>query len=520
MVEQHGPEAVAHRGDSWTHPENTLAAVASAIARGADVVEIDIRFTADRVPVVLHDMTLNRCWDLDRRVNSMTAAEIAMVRRGEHRIPTVVEALDLFIDSSVRVLVDLPDADGIAVLVEICRSHAVADQIIWCGDATALAGVRALWADAVLYAAPQVNGLDPAMVNVDASTITSADIAEFHAAGRRVSVWTVNTAPAMRQLIMAGADSITTDRLDLLLAVRDELATVSTRSNVGQAASDAGRVASEASVSRPARVSRPQTPDLQRFLQVAEDLGRAAIRAQRSAGEITIDTKANPGDLVTEVDRGVEQTVRRVIGGEFGDHVVAGEEFGGSDVAADAEWAWYCDPVDGTTNFANGLRWSSFSLCLAHHGELVLGVVADPWRNEVISAVRGGGAHRDGVPLAAHRRDGLAGAVVLSELAGTQAWRGLEQLISGLAAAHCGARIMGSGTLALLQPASSRVAATVVDDFHVIDHGASLLIAVEAGCEALTWSGEPFPLVPAASGGGIVVAAPGAGNAVVDLLPH
>lgn len=489
--------AVAHRGDCWAHPENTLAAVASAITLGADVVEIDVRVTSDDVPVVVHDATLQRCWDIDRRVTTMTAGEVAAVRRGGHGIPTLAATLDLVVDKPVRIMVDLPDDDRIAVVVEVCRSHPAADHVVWCGDPRGLAEVRSAWPEAVLHVPPGVPGLDAATVNIDATDVTAADIAAFHAAGRQVSVWTVNSAATMRQLIIAGADSITTDRLDLLLAVRAELTRGTGRS--------ATRTSSD-------------SPDLQRFLAVAEDLGRAAVRAQRSAGAFTIDTKAHPGDLVTDVDRAVERTVRRVIGEHFADHVVVGEEFGGAEAAIGADWVWYCDPVDGTSNFANGLHWSSFSLCLAHKGELVVAVVADPWRDEVTSAVRGGGAHRDGVPLAVGHRAALAGAVVLTELAGVHAWQGLDQLTARLATAHCGLRIMGSGTLALLQPATAQVAASVVDAYHVIDHGASLLIAAEAGAEVVTWDGSPFPLTPAGLPGGVVTAAPGVAAELVPLL--
>lgn len=495
MVKRNGPDVVAHRGDSWSQPENTVAAIAAAVAAGVDAVEIDVRVTADGVPVLLHDATLGRCWGVDRRVADLTAAEVAAIRRGGHGIPTLVEALDLFVGSEVRVMVDLPDDRQIPAVVAICRAHAAAGQVVWSGDPAALRQVVQLWPEAVAYVSPGVE-LPAAMINVDATEITAADIAELHAAGQRVSVWTVDDVPTMRQLITAGADSITTNRIDLLLAVRDERP-----------------------VPRSGSATAP-IADLQRFLAVAEELGRAAIRAQRSAGDFTIDTKANPGDLVTDVDRGVEMTVRRVIGEEFSDHVVAGEEYGGSADAAEAEWAWYCDPVDGTSNFANGLRWSSFSLCLAHRGELVVAVVADPWRNEVTSAVRGGGAFRAGLPLTVPPRDSLAGCIVLTELAGTKGWQGLADVIAGLAAAHSAARIMGSGTLALMQPATSRVSATLINDYHVIDHGASLLICAEAGADTLAWDGSPFPLTAAGQPGGVLTAAPGVAASLVPLLPH
>ena len=62
MTRPAGSRACAHRGDSWALRENTLPAVRSALAKGAAVVEIDVRLTADGDVVVLHDPTLARLW--------------------------------------------------------------------------------------------------------------------------------------------------------------------------------------------------------------------------------------------------------------------------------------------------------------------------------------------------------------------------------------------------------------------------------------------------------------------------
>lgn len=68
--------AVAHRGDPYRVRENTLPSLRSAIGRGADAVEIDVRLTRDGVPVLLHDATLDRLWDHDRPLASLTWDEV------------------------------------------------------------------------------------------------------------------------------------------------------------------------------------------------------------------------------------------------------------------------------------------------------------------------------------------------------------------------------------------------------------------------------------------------------------
>jgi glycerophosphoryl diester phosphodiesterase len=57
---------IAHRGASGSAPENTIAAFERAVRQGADAIELDVRLTADGVPVVLHDATLDRTTEVAR----------------------------------------------------------------------------------------------------------------------------------------------------------------------------------------------------------------------------------------------------------------------------------------------------------------------------------------------------------------------------------------------------------------------------------------------------------------------
>ena len=68
--------AVAHRGDPYRARENTLPSIRSAVERGADAVEIDVRVTRDGVPVLLHDSTLERLWGHGTRLDRLTRAEL------------------------------------------------------------------------------------------------------------------------------------------------------------------------------------------------------------------------------------------------------------------------------------------------------------------------------------------------------------------------------------------------------------------------------------------------------------
>src|SRR5487761_275706 len=94
---------------------------------------------------------------------------------------------------------------------------------------------------------------------------------------------------------------------------------------------------------------------------------------------------------------------------------LSGEEFGSSDVA-EPRATWYIDPVDGTTNFVHGLPWSSFSIAVCDEDGTAVGAVADPYRHEILSAVRGRGARRDGRPVQCSNTRTLVGGIFLTEL--------------------------------------------------------------------------------------------------------
>ena len=125
-----------------------------------------------------------------------------------------------------------------------------------------------------------------------------------------------------------------------------------------------------------------------------------AIRAAREAGALLLDnlgrrievSHKGPIDLVTEVDLASEALITNLITTHFPRHAVLAEEEGASGAAAGAEYRWLVDPLDGTTNYAHGYPCFCVSIGVERNGEITLGVVFDPTRDELYVAERGGGA--------------------------------------------------------------------------------------------------------------------------------
>ncbi|MFR0356889.1 glycerophosphodiester phosphodiesterase [Streptomyces sediminimaris] len=224
--------AVAHRGDPYRVRENTLDSLRSALAQGADAVEIDVRLTKDGVPVLLHDDTLKRLWEHERPLRSLSADELRGLTGGG--VPTLVEALAAVGDS--RVMLDLPgtrEARTARRIVDAVREAGAQDRVYYCADARAMLAVRAADPSAEIaltwqtLAPPRPALLDavrPRWLNYRFALAGKDLAARVHRDGYLLSVWTPDTRRSMRRLIDVGVDSITTNRVDVLCALRDHAA--------------------------------------------------------------------------------------------------------------------------------------------------------------------------------------------------------------------------------------------------------------------------------------------------------
>ena len=508
-VRRHRVESAAHRGDSSRYRENTLPAIRSAIAAGADFVEVDVRVTADGAVVLLHDLDLQRLWERPIEVTRATLAEIETLGDPDSRPPLLTEVLELFGDTAATLLIDMEDPAPAEPAFRVTGPGR--PNVAWCGALGGMRTIRSLdpaariwlpWDKAAAPTAVDLAELRPERVNVDYLLMTRELVAVVHELGVKVTAWTVDDELAMTWALEIGVDTVTTNQLARLRRVADGPA-------VNQGRDDQHG-------SEPA-TAEPDSADLDEALIVARGLADRIIDVARSTGPGAIATKTDAADLVTELDVAIERYVRDVVGRHFPGHGFVGEEMGGESMPGVP--TWYLDPVDGTTNLANRIPWNAFSLALVADGVPVVGVVADPWRGDLFDAVQGRGAKLNGVPLRlgdgqVGGGDPLAGRVVSTELAAHLAWPGMLELLRSLGERFCTLRIMGSGTMTLTGVAAGRGVGAVIGQFGPVDHLAAALIVHEAGGVVLDASGS-VNLFPSA--GGILAAAPEAADALYAL---
>ncbi|EFL35194.1 glycerophosphoryl diester phosphodiesterase [Streptomyces viridochromogenes DSM 40736] len=224
---------MAHRGDPYRVRENTVASLRSALDRGADAVEIDVRLTRDGVPVLLHDETLKRFWEHERPLLALSWAEVRGLTGGGLTgggVPALTEALAA--TDGHRVMIDLPgspDVRAVRRVMDAVRESGAADRVYYCAGADAMLAVRAAdpaaeialtWTTLAPPRPVLLEAIRPRWLNYRFPLVDRPLAERVHRDGYLLSVWTPDTRRSMRRLLAAGVDSITTNRVDVLCAAR------------------------------------------------------------------------------------------------------------------------------------------------------------------------------------------------------------------------------------------------------------------------------------------------------------
>ncbi|KAA6215361.1 glycerophosphodiester phosphodiesterase [Streptomyces albofaciens JCM 4342] len=212
---------MGHRGAPYEARENTLASLRAALEAGADAVEIDVRLTADRVPVLLHDAALERLWGHDRPLAALTYGQVAGLTADG--VPTLREALALTAKyPSARALVDLPDPAAASAAVAEVRESGAEDRAYYCGGGLSMLAVRAAdpaaeialsWCRTAPPRPELLARVRPRWLNYHFGLVTPELVERAHAGGYLFAAWTADLPRTARRLKRAGVDAVTTNRV-------------------------------------------------------------------------------------------------------------------------------------------------------------------------------------------------------------------------------------------------------------------------------------------------------------------
>lgn len=198
-------------------------------------------------------------------------------------------------------------------------------------------------------------------------------------------------------------------------------------------------------------------------------------------------------DVVTEVDHACEKLLMESILAAFPNHTIMTEETG--EVKGHADHCWHIDPLDGTINYSHQIPIYSISVAYEHQGQLKLGVVYDPARDECFSAELGKGAWLNGQPIHASNVTELAKSLLVTGLPHNEPDESKlmkRMLIFGhLTNITQGVRRLGSAAIDCCYVACGRLDGYWEEKINAWDIAAGSLICCEAGAAVTSLQGDP-----------------------------
>ncbi|HTX91030.1 MAG TPA: glycerophosphodiester phosphodiesterase family protein [Anaerolineales bacterium] len=236
------PTITAHRGDKVHAPENTLAAFKMAADKGADAVEFDVKLTADSQVIVLHDPTVDRTTNGTGKLTNYTLAALRELDAGVQfpgqfpgeKIPTLEEVFEE-VGKRVHMNIELtnystPNDALVRKVAELVKKHGMEGRVLFSSffpgnlrkagailpqvprGLLTMSGFLGMWGRTFGWRG------DYAALHPYLTDVTAGLVFRVHAAGKRITVWTVNTEADIKKQIGLGVDGIITD--DPALALR------------------------------------------------------------------------------------------------------------------------------------------------------------------------------------------------------------------------------------------------------------------------------------------------------------
>ncbi len=204
--------------------------------------------------------------------------------------------------------------------------------------------------------------------------------------------------------------------------------------------------------------------------------------------ELEIGVKG-PADFVSDADKESELLIRKRLIGKYPDWSFTGEEFDPVTVA-DAEHRWLVDPIDGTTNFINGMHYT-ISIALRRGSETVCGALYNPVSDEMFTVIKGEGAYLNGERLWVSRQTDPKFFAVGTGLPTSNlflypgAYERLDRIRDPIGAV----RIVGSSANSCAYVACGRLTG-YFEESGLVDWAVGVLLVEEAGGVVTDWWGR------------------------------
>lgn len=235
--------------------------------------------------------------------------------------------------------------------------------------------------------------------------------------------------------------------------------------------------------------------ELQQLDRYAKALIKEAGRKIRHSltYELVIESKADANDLVTNMDKEIEQFFIEHIRKDYVGHAILGEEGFGDDLQSLKGYVWMLDPIDGTMNFIHQQRNFAISLGIFKDGVGVFGYIYDVMNDELYSAQKGHGAYMNDEPIPILESTTISRAIIGMNASWVVPNRyieneGLIRLVKDVR----GIRSYGSAALELAYVSTGRIDAYMSMRLSPWDVAGGVVIAEEVGAVATNLKGQPL----------------------------
>ncbi|MFB6497597.1 inositol monophosphatase family protein [Bacillus haynesii] len=235
--------------------------------------------------------------------------------------------------------------------------------------------------------------------------------------------------------------------------------------------------------------------------------------------KMTIETKSNPNDLVTNIDKETERFFIEKIQSVFPDHHILGEEGQGDKLTSLDGVVWIIDPIDGTMNFIHQKRNFAISIGIFENGKGKIGLIYDVTHDELYHAFQGEGAYMNDTKLGKMKEVPLEESILAINATWITENRRIDpSVLSPLVKRVRGTRSYGSAALELAYVAAGRMDVYVTMRLAPWDYAAGCILLDEVGGTYTTIDGKPLNFLENHS---IVAGNPAAHRAIFnEYLPH
>lgn len=229
-----------------------------------------------------------------------------------------------------------------------------------------------------------------------------------------------------------------------------------------------------------------------------------AIKAAKTSGQILVDyfeklhdlrqKSSHLRDLVTEVDVLSEKNAKKIIKKIFPEHSINAEESGLEKGCSEKGKLWHIDAIDGTVNYSQGIPLCCVSIALQDGKDIIVGVVFNPFSDELYFATKGGGAYLNGRQINVSKKKDLKDGIYVAAFSNASSEKKKKEyeVFGKVNDSTRGVLRLGSAALSLAYLSSSKIDGFWAKNLFPWDLAAGLLLVREAGGKVTSEKGSEY----------------------------